>query len=68
MTKWAGRWRLTAVIAASALALAGCENMDAITLFKGGSNGGSDTASAAKPKPVRLVQRDVEAPDVFHKT
>ena len=48
------------------LALAGCENMEALSLFRGSE--ASNAEDPAVPEPVRLVERDVEAPEAFQKT
>lgn len=62
---WHGR--LAAL--ASVLALAGCEGGSGLPAFLGGTaTGSADRATSSAGAPVRLVERDVEAPEVFKAT
>ena len=63
-----GRFRNVLGIFVLSGILAGCaESTGQFPLFKG-KNGGNDTASRASSTSTRLVERDVEAPDVFQVT
>lgn len=61
-----GKWRGAIVVSAGLAALAGCEEGQKFNLFQPKPAGETDTAAAATA--TRLVERDVEAPDVFQVT
>lgn len=62
------RTRLTLLAGASGLTLilAGCEG--GLPFVEGTGGGTEASASAARPAADRVVERDIEAPDVFQKT
>src|SRR6056297_295869 len=62
------RWHGLAALAISALALTGCQDAGQVNLFKpkpASQDGGEADATETS---VKLVERDVEAPDVFQVT
>jgi rare lipoprotein A len=68
MTGSVGRMAQRAVLVAAAAVLAGCTD-GKFTLFGGGPDGGSaDDPALMAGQTTELVQRDVEAPDVFQVT
>lgn len=57
------------LLGVAGLALAGCEDMQGMNPFKAGSGAADETsARIGASSSVRLVERDVEAPDVFQVT
>lgn len=60
-------WKRTVVFCASALVLTGCQTADGFNPFKPNQDA-AGTKAGAETSSVRLVERDVEAPDVFQKT
>ena len=58
--------RTTAMCGAALIALAGCEGANLPAFLQGGSNAAAqDGSPAAGTRSTRLVERDVEAPEVF---
>ncbi len=54
------------ILATLAITLAGCEDGKNFNLFKAKDR--SASAAAARSGPSKMIERDVEAPDVFHVT
>lgn len=60
------RWRGTAILAVSALTVSGCQDMGQINPFKAKPK--AEATATAAESSVKLVERDVEAPEVFQAT
>lgn len=61
-------WRragISALCATSLLALSACEGVNMPAFLQGGGNDTTSEAGINNPRATRLVERDVEAPDVF---
>lgn len=63
-----GKWSKTMGVCVAILALAGCEEGQQFDFFKPKPADEADAAPAAGASSTRLVERDVEAPDVFQVT
>lgn len=61
-------WHGMAVVAISALALTGCQSAGQFNPFKPNSSSQNAEQQDANETSVKLVERDVEAPDVFQVT
>ena len=62
------RWYGMAALAISALALSGCQDSGQFNLFKPKPGAQSAEGQNASETSVKLVERDVEAPDIFQVT
>jgi len=60
-------WKAMLVASGMTLVLTGCQTAGEFNPFRA-NQAGSGTATSADATSVRLVERDVEAPDVFQKT
>ena len=62
------RWRGTAILAVSALTVSGCQDVGQLNPFKAKPKAEATATTAAAESSVKLVERDVEAPEVFQAT